>query len=56
MENKAKTARNSYMKEYMRKYRKTHPDKVKEIRERYWEKKYESFCKNPESTVIADGN
>lgn len=33
------SVKNEYMRQYMREYRKNNKDKVKEIQERYWEKK-----------------
>jgi hypothetical protein len=40
LDDKAKQARNEYMKQY----RKNNPDRIKKIQEKYWEKKAKSLC------------
>ena len=39
LSDKAIEARRKYLREYMRNYRKQHPDKYAEYNRRYWEKK-----------------
>ena len=39
MSEEARKKRQAYMREYMTKYRKQNPDKIKEINNRHWENK-----------------
>lgn len=44
----AREAWNEYMRQYMKIYRKQHPDKVRAIRERYWANKAQEMTAVPQ--------
>ena len=52
MDEEARNAYNKYMREYARKYRKAHPEKVKEYKARYWKRK--SACEKHVTAADAE--
>ncbi len=47
-EDMAREAQRNYMRAYMREWRKKNPDKVREMKERYWAKKGQQLRESEE--------